>query len=113
MTIKEEIINEYLQGGITYLELSRKSGFGLRTICRWMALQQRPAMVAHSPQIIIDLPSMDMDQPKQTDEQSGQLEELQKQLAEERLRVKLLTAMIEIAEEELKIPIRKKYGTKQ
>jgi DNA-directed RNA polymerase subunit K/omega len=39
--------------------------------------------------------------------------ELQKQLARERLHNKLLIAMIEIAEQELKIPIRKKYGTKQ
>ena len=38
--------------------------------------------------------------------------ELQKQLAQERLQNKLLTAMIDIAEQELKIPIRKKYGTK-
>ena len=38
--------------------------------------------------------------------------ELQKQLEQERLHNKLLTAMIDIAEEELKIPIRKKYGTK-
>lgn len=39
--------------------------------------------------------------------------ELQKQLEQERLQNKLLTAMIDIAEEELKIPIRKKYGTRQ
>jgi UDP-glucose 6-dehydrogenase len=37
---------------------------------------------------------------------------LQKELTQERLRNKLLTAIIEVAEEELKIPIRKKYGTK-
>jgi UDP-glucose 6-dehydrogenase len=37
---------------------------------------------------------------------------LQKELAQERLRNKLLTAIIDVAEEELKIPIRKKYGTK-
>jgi len=40
------------------------------------------------------------------------VEALQKELAKERLRNKLLTAIIDIAEEELKIPIRKKYGTK-
>ena len=38
--------------------------------------------------------------------------ELQKQLEQEQLHNKLLTAMIDIAEDELKIPIRKKYGTK-
>ena len=38
--------------------------------------------------------------------------ELKKQLAQERLRNKLLNAIIDIAEKELKIPIRKKSGTK-
>jgi hypothetical protein len=41
-----------------------------------------------------------------------EVEALQKELAKERLRNKLLTAIIDVAEEELKIPIRKKYGTK-
>ena len=39
--------------------------------------------------------------------------ELQKQLEQERLHNKLLIAMIDIAEKDLKIPIRKKYGTRQ
>ncbi len=111
MTIKQEIINEYLQGGITFPELSKKSGFGVRTICRWMATYHRPAVAVVGSQMAVNLPCMN--QAEQAVEQPGELEELQQQLAEERLRVKLLTAMIEIAEEELKIPIRKKYGTKQ
>lgn len=43
----------------------------------------------------------------------GEITELQKQLTQERLHNKLLAAMIDIAEQELKIPIRKKYGTRQ
>ena len=39
--------------------------------------------------------------------------ELQRELAKERLKNQLLNAMIDIAEKELKIPIRKKSGTKQ
>ena len=42
-----------------------------------------------------------------------EMEALKKELAQERLRNKLLTAMIDIAEEQLKIPIRKKSGTKR
>ena len=52
---------------------------------------------------------------KQQDTQENLPEEvvaLQKQLAQERLRNKLLTAIIDVAEQELKIPIRKNYGTK-
>jgi len=50
---------------------------------------------------------------KQTEELPKEIVALQKQLAQEKLHNKVLTAMIEIAETELKIPIRKKYGTKQ
>ena len=50
---------------------------------------------------------------KQSEELPREIVALQKQLAQERLHNKVLTAMIEIAETELKIPIRKKYGIKQ
>ena len=50
---------------------------------------------------------------KQSEELPREIVALQKQLAQEKLHNKVLTAMIEIAETELKIPIRKKYGTKQ
>lgn len=53
-----------------------------------------------------------MKQKESTDKLPNDVEALQKELAKERLRNKLLTAIIDIAEEELKIPIRKKYGTK-
>jgi hypothetical protein len=42
-----------------------------------------------------------------------EVKELQRQLDEARLHNKLLTAMIDIAEDELGIPIRKKRGAKQ
>lgn len=40
-------------------------------------------------------------------------ERLKKELAHEQLHVKVLDAMIDIAEQELKIPVRKKPGAKQ
>jgi len=44
---------------------------------------------------------------------AAEIKHLQEQLEQERLHNRLLTAMIDIAEDELKIPIRKKYGTRQ
>ena len=43
----------------------------------------------------------------------ARIKELEKQLENANLKSELLTIMIDIAEEELKIPIRKKYGPQQ
>jgi transposase-like protein len=107
MGIKEAIINEYLEGKLDFRALSRKHGIGKSTIHEWV-MQHR----GHPRGGIkmLHLPLME-----QQDSQSNlptDVATLQKLLAEERLRTKLLTAVIEIAEEELKIPIRKKFGTK-
>jgi transposase-like protein len=42
-----------------------------------------------------------------------QFEEIQKELKRERMRADFYQMMVEVAEEELKVPIRKKAGTKQ
>ncbi|MEI9943060.1 MAG: hypothetical protein WDN26_02465 [Chitinophagaceae bacterium] len=54
-----------------------------------------------------------MKKPKVKEVLSDEVAALKKELEKERLRNKLLTAMIDIAEEQLKIPIRKKSGTRQ
>ena len=53
-----------------------------------------------------------MKQEASEDNLPKEVQALQKELAKERLRNKLLSAIIDVAEEELKVPIRKKYGTK-
>jgi UDP-glucose 6-dehydrogenase len=53
-----------------------------------------------------------MNKPETGENLPKEVEALQKELAQSQLHVKLLTAIIEIAEDELKIPIRKKFGTK-
>ena len=119
MTIKQSIINEYLVGGISYRDLSKKCGFGITTICRWVATYQgRSSAAPAGCQATVILPTMNEAEKQaepsaETKDEAIDITTLRQQLAEERLRVKLLTAMIEIAEEELNIPIRKKYGTRQ
>ncbi len=110
MTIKQSIINEHLVGGISYGALSKKHGFGKSTIHRWVAESQGRSSAAASTDIAVALYAMN--KPLSGENLPTDIAALQKELAQERLRVKLLTAIIEIAEDELKIPIRKKYGTK-
>jgi transposase-like protein len=110
MKTKEEIINEYLVGGISYRTLEKKYGFSRTTINHWVLQHQGFPLTGTSRKESISLPEMDKE-PREV--LPAEMIELQRQLEQERLQNKLLTAMIDIAEGELKIPIRKKYGTRQ
>lgn len=99
---KESIIAEYLQGGITYRALGLKTGVDFRTIHQWVRIFEgkvRKRKIKDKPNEEVNLPL--------------DVKELQELLRKEQLRSKLLNAMIDIAEEQLKIDIRKKSGTKR
>jgi len=110
---KEAIINEYLLGCFTYRELEKKHGVSRQTINEWVLDYQG---IPRCKTIRREQAKLQVMKGNQKEEKVPPLPietlELQKQLEQERLHNKLLTAMIDIAEEELKIPIRKKYGTK-
>ncbi len=110
MDNKEQIINEYLIGGISFRVLAKKYGISRSTINRWVLEHQGFICMRKSSKESITFLEMNKN-PREV--LPTEIIELQKQLEQERLHNKLLTAMIEIAEQELKIPIRKKYGTKQ
>jgi transposase-like protein len=110
MDKKQEVINEYLLGKAGYRILSAKYGISRSAINRWVMDFQGRGRSKSRELKTVSLPLM-----KQEDTRENlplELATLQKELAAERLRNKLLTAIIDVAEEELKIPIRKKYGTK-
>ena len=110
MATKEQIINEYLIGGISFRVLGRKHGISCSTINRWVLEHQGFICMTKSSRESISLLEMNKE-PR--DVLPANIIELQKQLEQERLHNKLLIAMIDIAEKDLKIPIRKKYGTRQ
>lgn len=103
--IQETIISEYLCGNTTYRKLEEKYGVDFRTINYWVRKFQGKTMSKPKPQksekqiIAEPLPS--------------DVKQLQEELRKARLHNKLLNAMIDIAEEQLKIDIRKKSGTRQ
>ena len=110
MDNKQEIINEYLLGKVGYRVLSKKYGVCRSAINRWvMDFQGRPRSKSRELKAV-HLPLMK--QQDTSEDNPKEVSVLQKELVQERLRNKLLTAIIDVAEEELKIPIRKKYGTK-
>jgi transposase-like protein len=121
MELKDQIIQEYLNTGCGYRKLQAKYGISRTTICKW-------AMVY---QAIHNLPPIDLQQKhyispmakKAKKEQGGTSENeaallqkiasLEKQLAHQELRAEVLDTLINVAEKQLNISIRKKPGTQQ
>lgn len=112
LSVKQAIVNEYLVGGTSCRKLGAKYGVSYRTVSRLM--QEFYRLNDDATIEIINLQAMKENTgPQDHLSQAVKIRELEKQLEQERLHNKLLTAIIDIAEEELHIPIRKKYGTRQ
>jgi transposase-like protein len=94
--IKEGIVAEYLAGETTYRELSEKYGYSLGTIHRWVkeAVRKRPVNRGGG-------------------DPEEEIKQLRAELRRSELHNKLLNAMIDIAEGDLGVSIRKKRGPKQ
>lgn len=103
---KEAIIAEYLMGETTYRKLGEKHGVDFRLIHSWVTIFQgkplRKTKSNNSPG------HLGQEEPLPTD-----VKQLQEELRKAKLHNKLLNAIIDIAEDQLKIDIRKKSGTKR
>ena len=111
-SLRTPIVEEYLAGGTSCGKLGKRFGIHRYTISRWVNAylkQQEDDKITANLQAM-QASSKSSQKPLAVEEE---LQQLRQQLEKERLRNKLLTAMIEVAEEELKIPIRKKYGARQ
>lgn len=102
---QESIISEYLHGKTTYRKLGDKYGVDFRIIHSWVSKFQGNPMRKENPQKQV---KQLMAEPLTSD-----VKQLQEELRKARLHNKLLNAMIDIAEEQLNVDIRKKSGTKR
>ena len=101
---KEAIIADYLTGENSYRKLGNKYGIDFRMIHSWVmkyqGKNQKPSSKAKKEQVDeTPLPT--------------EVKQLQRELRKAQLHNKLLNAMIDIAEEQLNINIRKKSGAMQ
>ena len=121
MELKDQIIQEYLATGCGYRKLQKKYGFSRTTICKWVQVYQG----------IHNLPPTDLQQKhylnpmvkREKNNQDGSSEKeqellqkiasLEKQLQHQELRAEVLDTLINVAEKQLNISIRKKPGTQQ
>ena len=121
MDIKTQIIQEYLSKGCGFRELAAKYGISRTTICKWVAIYQGiHNLPPTEKQVKYSTSSMNSSPKKDdiiTDESTKELQQkialLEKQLQYEKLRADALDTMINVAEKQLNISIRKKAGTQQ
>ena len=118
MDIKKQAIQEYLTQGFTYRQLANKYGISRTTICKWVMIHQGihnlPLTEKQQQYSVYSMNNKLTTEEQQSAETLRQrIAILEKQLEWEKLRVEALDTMINIAEKDLNISIRKKPGAQQ
>ncbi len=121
MDIKQQAITEYLTEGTGYRQLAKKYGVSRSTINKWVQIHQGihnlPPTVKQQKYYLSGMNSkpenVSENEFTKTQELTQKIALLEKQLAWEKLRSDALDTMINIAEKQLDISIRKKPGTQQ
>lgn len=115
---RRKVIEEYLTSNVSKMFLLRKYGIKIKSgIQRWMKLygyedNKRPVFIKFSAvrsHALIRRMNTDKASKKQLEEK---IRELERQLEDEKLRAEAYQRIIEKAEKELKVPIRKKPNTR-
>lgn len=120
MDLKEQIIQEYLQQGGGFRRLAGKYGISRTTICKWVAIHQgihnlppTQKQQSYSVYSMSNKHKKPGAEPVSTEVLQEKIDALEKQLHWEKLRVEALSTMIDVAEKDLNISIRKKPGAQQ
>ncbi|MGB3181053.1 MAG: transposase [Cyclobacteriaceae bacterium] len=106
---KRSVCEEFLAGGMTLRAVERKHGLGNSRLNDWL---NKYGYSVRKPYLIEGRDMAKKKSKKSTDD-TIRIKELEKQLAMARLEATAYRKMIEIAEDELKIEIRKKSDTEQ
>lgn len=121
MDIRQQAITEYLTEGTGYRQLAKKYGVSRSTINKWVQIHQGihnlPPTLKQQKYYLSGMNSkpenVSENEFTKTQELTQKIALLEKQLAWEKLRCEALDTMINIAEKQLDITIRKKPGTQQ
>lgn len=121
MDLKSRIILEYLTQQCGFRKLAAKYGISRTTICNWVAVHQGVHnLLPTEKQVKFTTSSMNsstrkikavVEQP--TGVLQAKIAALEKQLAWEKLRADALNTMIDVAEKQLRLSIRKKFGNQR
>lgn len=114
---KEELVAEYLAGEKSYREIEGRYGVSSSTLHRWVkasgaeAARRTKGAGAEAAGVKIEH-EVASERPEEED-LASEVKRLRGELRKAELHNKLLNAMIDIAEEQFEIPIRKKRGARQ
>jgi len=104
---KAAIVTAYQTGDYTYRSLSVKFGYSVGVIHKWV--RQQGNKMSKPKQLKKKLSVREQSSAK-IEAMPSDVKALQEELRKARLHNQLLSAMIDIAEEDLGVTIRKKYG---
>ena len=108
-----QVVQEYLNTGISMKELQKKYSIGGNNcINNWMRKFGTSEVTVEQINLQQAMSKEEEKTPRER-KLEAKVKELEKSLEQERLRTLALDTMINIAERDLKISIRKKSGTKQ
>ena len=113
--MKRMIVSQVLSGELSMAGASRRYKIGGKmTVSRWISkfISSNPLRVMEIPQDTEGLANMESAN-HEISRLKEEIKRLQDQLELEKLRVEAYETMIQIAEKEYHLPIRKKSGTKQ
>lgn len=120
MDLKEQIIQDYLTQGCGFRKLAAKYGISRTTICKWVLIHQgihnlppTQKQQSYSASSMNSSPKKISSDNEQTAALEQKIAALEKQLEWQKLRADALDTMINVAEKQLDISIRKKPGTQQ
>lgn len=109
MSFRIHVVQDYLDGDLSYSQIAKKYDLPSRdTVGGWVRLYRKNCDI-----VAKDLPPMTEEEKKNKKALEKRILELENQLESEKLRTLGLETLIDVAEEDLGIDIRKKPGTKQ
>jgi transposase-like protein len=110
LKLKAKIIEKYLEGDVSFAMLSRQYKINPGVISRWLRVLKNGRPVIKRNKIS---KFTGMAQQRTIEQLQEQIKQLNRQLEDERIKAELYKKMIDIAERDLGIPIKKKYGAKR
>ncbi len=121
MDLKTQIIQEYLTQGGGFRKLGQKYGISRTTICKWVLIHQGihnlPPTEKQEKHSVYSMSNsrkkLNTEELQSAEVLQQKIAALEKQLEWEKLRTEALNTMIDIAEKDLNIQIRKKPGAQQ
>ena len=113
LELRKKAVIMYLIDGTSKSEIKRTIGMSYPVLDKWIN-KYGPELLMHK-DLKTESETLSLDSPMKKsatnlDDQTRKIIELEKQLERANLKVELLETMIDIAEKELNIPIRKKSG---